>query len=309
MARPPTYYDQLGVARNAPDEVIRGAYKALALKHHPDKNINNPAATTAMQAINQAYAVLSDPHKRAEYDAKLDYIDREERARMRQTISDQPSRPAARPVQPQYAPAPSGRGFTVLVVLFLAVAAVVFFVYLSMPPSLRPSLPNMANITPVITLPKPAPAPQINPHDLAVCVFAAAKTYSVPPPLLLSLISAEGGSVGKTTPAGNSTYDLGLMQINSTWVPQLTTIWSVTPETAWHRVLDDACLNLGIGAWILQTSLAAKPTDLRGAIAIYRASAHHIEPNKISDEVYISKVLKLAEMYKSVRSPEDLAGH
>ncbi len=66
-----THYETLGVARSAPEEVIRGAYKALAQKNHPDKNLDNPNATNIMQAINEAYDVLSDPLKKASYDAAL----------------------------------------------------------------------------------------------------------------------------------------------------------------------------------------------------------------------------------------------
>ena len=42
MTKVRTHYDNLKVARNAPPEVIRAAYKALAQKYHPDRNSNNP---------------------------------------------------------------------------------------------------------------------------------------------------------------------------------------------------------------------------------------------------------------------------
>jgi len=61
-----------------------------------------------------------------------------------------------------------------------------------------------------------------------------------------------------------------------------------------------------MGAWILQTSLTSKPGDLPGAIALYRATARHTDP-KVVDEAYISKVIKLSELYKSVQGPADLA--
>ncbi|MEY2168938.1 MULTISPECIES: J domain-containing protein [unclassified Rhodanobacter] len=64
-----THYDNLQVKQNAGDEVIRGAYKYLSQKWHPDKNPNNRMeAERVLKIINQAYAVLSDPVKRKEHD-------------------------------------------------------------------------------------------------------------------------------------------------------------------------------------------------------------------------------------------------
>jgi formylglycine-generating enzyme len=69
MAAPlKNYYKTLQVDPEAENEVIIAAYKRLALKYHPDTN-KSPDATAQMQAINEAYAVLSDKAKRADYDA------------------------------------------------------------------------------------------------------------------------------------------------------------------------------------------------------------------------------------------------
>lgn len=69
MARVHTHYDNLKVARNAPPEVIRAAYKTLSQKYHPDRNGNSEKAIRIIQIINSAYEVLSDPVKRQEHDA------------------------------------------------------------------------------------------------------------------------------------------------------------------------------------------------------------------------------------------------
>jgi curved DNA-binding protein CbpA len=68
MAPVHTHYDNLKVARNAPTEVIRAAYKTLSKKYHPDHNPGNPEAIRIIQLINAAYDVLSDPVKREEHD-------------------------------------------------------------------------------------------------------------------------------------------------------------------------------------------------------------------------------------------------
>ena len=63
----PDYYATLGLSPTSEDVVIRAAYRALIRRYHPDGNASAPAAARA-RAINAAYAVLSDPDKRAEYD-------------------------------------------------------------------------------------------------------------------------------------------------------------------------------------------------------------------------------------------------
>jgi len=62
------YYQLLGVPRTADADAIKKAYRALALKHHPDRNQGNKKAEETFKQINQAYDVLSDPKKKALYD-------------------------------------------------------------------------------------------------------------------------------------------------------------------------------------------------------------------------------------------------
>jgi curved DNA-binding protein len=62
------FYAELGVARNASTDEIKKAFRALAMKYHPDRNPNDKAAEERFKRINQAYEVLSDPKKRALYD-------------------------------------------------------------------------------------------------------------------------------------------------------------------------------------------------------------------------------------------------
>jgi molecular chaperone DnaJ len=62
------YYDTLGVDREADDTAIKKAYRALALKHHPDRNPGNKQAEEKFKEAAEAYAVLADPEKRARYD-------------------------------------------------------------------------------------------------------------------------------------------------------------------------------------------------------------------------------------------------
>jgi DnaJ-class molecular chaperone len=62
------YYHTLGVTPEAGAGQIKTAYRKLAFQHHPDRNQGNLASADAMKRVNEAYAVLSDPGKRREYD-------------------------------------------------------------------------------------------------------------------------------------------------------------------------------------------------------------------------------------------------
>lgn len=62
------YYEILGVQRGVDDKALKSAYRKLAMKFHPDQNAGNAEAEEKFKEVGEAYAVLSDPEKRAAYD-------------------------------------------------------------------------------------------------------------------------------------------------------------------------------------------------------------------------------------------------
>src|SRR4051812_24601565 len=64
------YYEILEVTTSATSDEIKRAYKRLALRYHPDKNLGNEDASEKFKKISEAYEVLSDEHKRRDYDLK-----------------------------------------------------------------------------------------------------------------------------------------------------------------------------------------------------------------------------------------------
>jgi DnaJ-class molecular chaperone len=68
-----TYYDILGVSKDATDSDIKKAFRALSLKYHPDRNPNEDT-TEKFQKIGEAYETLSDPEKRNQYENEMNGV-------------------------------------------------------------------------------------------------------------------------------------------------------------------------------------------------------------------------------------------
>src|ERR1043165_9377812 len=68
MAQTKDYYAVLGMPASATQEELKKQYRRLAAKHHPDKNPNDAKAAERFKEISEAYQVLGDAEKRAQYD-------------------------------------------------------------------------------------------------------------------------------------------------------------------------------------------------------------------------------------------------
>ena len=82
------YYQILGVDQNAGEKEIKEAYRQLAFKYHPDRNKENSRAAERMKQINEAYAVLSNPSKRGEYDTFKHQFGNSAYSQFKQTYSE-----------------------------------------------------------------------------------------------------------------------------------------------------------------------------------------------------------------------------
>jgi DnaJ-class molecular chaperone len=86
---PDDYYQILEVDQTASPRQVKDAYRKLAFKYHPDRNSENPAAAEKMKKLNEAYAVLSDPVKRREYDTLRQHFGSSAYSQFRQNYTEQ----------------------------------------------------------------------------------------------------------------------------------------------------------------------------------------------------------------------------
>jgi len=120
---------------------------------------------------------------------------------------------------------------------------------------------------------------------LATCLLMASNTYQVPAAVMIGIMHVEGGHVGQAMLNNNGTYDLGPMQVNSIWMPQLAQAWHVSIPVARSWVRDDGCVNVHVAAWILKQKMA-ETGSLYGGIAHYHSATPHL------GSAYARKVIK-----------------
>jgi soluble lytic murein transglycosylase-like protein len=126
-------------------------------------------------------------------------------------------------------------------------------------------------------------------QNIAQCIAGASKIYQIPSDVLIGIMYVEGGYVGQEVgPNLNGSYDLGPMQINSLWVPQLAKLWQVDNYTAYNSVRDIGCENIYVGAWILKQGIAETGT-------LHKGIAHYHSATPELGAAYVKKVVAMME--------------
>lgn len=125
------------------------------------------------------------------------------------------------------------------------------------------------------------------------CFQQASSRYSVPVELLYAIAKVESNfnpqAMNRNT---NGSADYGLMQINSSWFPQLQSQFGITKE----RVISDSCTNVYIGAWILANNFRNKGR-IWDSVGAYNAGfGINTRGNRAN---YVSKVKYYYDYYKA----------
>lgn len=98
-----------------------------------------------------------------------------------------------------------------------------------------------------------------------------AQIYSLPPRVLPSIQAVEGGAPGVVRVNTNGTSDLGVMQINTLWLPTLARYTKLDPAEVRDRLLHRPCFNIAAAGLILRTYLDEARGDLMLAIGNYHS--------------------------------------
>ena len=103
------------------------------------------------------------------------------------------------------------------------------------------------------------------------CMALVAQIYSLPPRVLPSIQAVEGGGPGVTHRNANGSSDLGVMQINTLWLPALSRYTRLDPAVVQDRLLHQACFNIAAAGLIMRTYLDETRGDLMPAIGNYHS--------------------------------------
>ena len=120
------------------------------------------------------------------------------------------------------------------------------------------------------------------------CILAAGQAQRLPPAMLVILLHVEGGQLGRVSDNTNATVDIGPMQVNEIWLPEVARHWGVSVPTAFLGLRDDFCANIEAGAWILRRGLDEARGDFWTGVGYY----HSHDP--VHKANYLRKVMTQA---------------
>lgn len=129
-------------------------------------------------------------------------------------------------------------------------------------------------------------------HDVPIaCVNQAAETYGIPAELILAVIFVEGGRNGIAMTNTNHTFDYGVMQVNSFWLPRISADTDVA-----YDLQNDACYNVMVGTWILQQNIKSTPNLLQ-AVGDYHSHTPAL------NYTYAKQVLFVYDQIRQILAP------
>jgi Transglycosylase SLT domain len=103
------------------------------------------------------------------------------------------------------------------------------------------------------------------------CMLLVAATTGLPPRVLPVIQSIEGGAPGMVSQDSNGTADLGVMQVNTLWIPALAARAGLTQARTKALLINDSCFNIAAAALILRGYLVETNGDLLSAIGDYHS--------------------------------------
>ncbi len=103
------------------------------------------------------------------------------------------------------------------------------------------------------------------------CLLAAAAAHRLPPTVLVILLNVEGGQLGRVSGNANGTVDIGPIQVNEIWLPELARHWHATVQDSFLALRDNFCANVEAGAWIVRQGLDEARGDFWTGVGYYHS--------------------------------------
>lgn len=108
------------------------------------------------------------------------------------------------------------------------------------------------------------------------CMLVVASTVGLPPRVLPVLQAMEGGKVGMVREDTNGTADLGVMQVNTIWIPPFAVRSGLSDAETRRRLIEEPCFNIAAAALIMKTYLAETGGMLLPAIGDYHSHSRDL---------------------------------
>jgi hypothetical protein len=130
------------------------------------------------------------------------------------------------------------------------------------------------------------------PVPYLACMLAVSQFYHLPPRVLPSIQVVEAGQPGTISRNFNGTGDLGVMQVNTIWVPFLARSWHLTPREVAQRLIQEPCFNIVSAGAIMRIYLDEARGDVVRAVGYYhshtpeRASAYQMSVIRASYSLF-----------------------
>ncbi len=110
------------------------------------------------------------------------------------------------------------------------------------------------------------------------CIVREAARQHLAPVLLLAVMRTEGGKAGTVSANKNKTHDLGHMQINTLWLPEISRLTGLPSSNVAHVLANHGCSNVATGAWLLRKSINAAGDTWKGVAWYHSRTPQHGHP-------------------------------
>jgi hypothetical protein len=134
----------------------------------------------------------------------------------------------------------------------------------------------------------------VDPQMIEGCILSAANVYELPPLLIVILLNVEGGRPGQTHTNDNGSVDIGPMQINQLWLPDVAAHWHATMGDTYAALDDSFCANVEAGSWILRQAIDDAHGQLWLGVGYYHSRTLAFQT------AYLQRVLAVADRMENL---------